>query len=91
MTIKSSVSLTDDQYTFAKALVAAGQFPSVSAVLQQGVEILRQKREDEILERQALRTLLASRVQQPRLDVASFDQRLSQMLDAKQRAHGLDT
>ena len=91
MTIKSSVSLTDDQYTFAKALVAAGQFPSVSAVLQQGVEILRQKREDEILERQALRTLLASRVEQPRLDIASFDQRLGQMLDAKQRAHGLDT
>ena len=55
------------------------------------VEILRQKREDEILERQALRTLLASRAEQPRLDVASFDQRLGQMLNAKQRAHGLDT
>lgn len=28
MTIKSSVSLTDDQYAFAKALVASGNFPA---------------------------------------------------------------
>ena len=34
MTVKSSFSLADDQHAFAKALVVAGRFPSVSAVLQ---------------------------------------------------------
>ena len=33
--IKSSVSLREDQHAFAKALVEAGRFSSVSAVLQQ--------------------------------------------------------
>lgn len=41
MTVKSSISLTDDQHAFAKTLVDAGRFASVSAVLQQGVELLR--------------------------------------------------
>ena len=35
--IKSSVSLREDQHAFAKALVDAGRFSSVSAVLQQGL------------------------------------------------------
>lgn len=37
---KSSVSLLEDLYTFAKVLVGAGRFPSVSAVLQQGLELV---------------------------------------------------
>ena len=36
MTVKSSISLTDDQHSFAKTLVDSGRFPSVSAVLQSG-------------------------------------------------------
>ena len=35
MVVKSSVSLREDQHAFAKALVDAGRFSSVSAVLQQ--------------------------------------------------------
>ena len=39
--IKSSVSLREDQHAFAKALVVAGRFLSVSAVLQQGLYFWR--------------------------------------------------
>ena len=49
MTVKSSISLTDDQHAFAKTLVDSGRFPSVGAVLQQGIEMLREKMEDEAL------------------------------------------
>lgn len=61
MAVKFSVSLTDDQHAFAKSLVAAGRFSSVSAVLQQGVDFLRQQTEDEKQEQAALAQLLAQR------------------------------
>ena len=41
VTIKSSISLTDEQYAFARALVEVGRCASPSAVLQQGVDLLR--------------------------------------------------
>ena len=38
MTVKSSISLTDEQDTFARALVEKGRYGSLSAVLQQGLD-----------------------------------------------------
>lgn len=61
MTVKSSISLSDDQHAFAKALVDDGRFSSVSAVVQQGLDLLRQQDEDIRLERAALRQLLLQR------------------------------
>lgn len=59
--IKSSVSLREDQHAFAKALVGAGRFPSVSAVLQQGLELLQQQEADAQADRAALQVLLQQR------------------------------
>ena len=59
--IKSSVSLREDQHAFAKALVGAGRFPSVSAVLQQGLELLQQQDADAQADRAALQVLLQQR------------------------------
>ena len=61
MAIKSSVSLREDQHAFAKALVEAGRFPSVSAVLQQGLDLLQQQDADTQAERAALQALLQQR------------------------------
>ncbi|HAY07793.1 MAG TPA: type II toxin-antitoxin system ParD family antitoxin [Hyphomonas sp.] len=61
MTVKSSISLTDEQDAFARQLVEMGRFPSVSAALQQGLELLRVRFENDELELQALRTLLLER------------------------------
>jgi antitoxin ParD1/3/4 len=58
VTVKSSISLIDDQHSFAKALVDSGRFPGVSSVLQQGIELLREKIEDEATERAALAEIL---------------------------------
>ena len=50
VTVKSSGSLTDEQHAFARALVEAGRYSSLSAVLQQGVDLLRQRLDAEALE-----------------------------------------
>lgn len=89
MTIKSSVSLTDDQYAFARALVASGNFPSVSAVLQQGVELLRQRIEKETLETEALRVLLERRRGGDFVSSTEMEARLEDLVAAKRRAHSI--
>ena len=45
MTVKTSISLTDEQDAYVRTLVAQGRYPSVSAVLQRGLAMLR--RDDE--------------------------------------------
>ena len=59
--VKSSVSLREDQHAFAKALVDAGRFSSVSAVLQQGLVLLQQQDADIQADRTALQALLQQR------------------------------
>jgi antitoxin ParD1/3/4 len=61
MTVKSSISLRDDLHAFARTLVEAGRFPSVSAVVQQGLDLLRQQDADAQADRAALQLLLADR------------------------------
>ena len=87
MTIKSSISLTDEQHAFAKTLVDAGRFPSVSAVLQQGVELLRQQMEDDALERAALAEVLQQRRAGKFVSGARMDDRLARTLDRKRQVH----
>ena len=65
MTIKSSISLRDDQHAFAKTLVEGGRFPSMSAVVQQGLDLLRQRDADATADRAALLALLAERASGP--------------------------
>lgn len=87
MTIKSSISLTDEQHAFAKTLVDAGRFPSVSAVLQQGVELLRHQMENEAVDRAALAEILTQRRAGKFVSAAKMDVRLSGMLTRKRQAH----
>ena len=89
MTIKSSVSLTDQQHAFARTLVDAGRYSSVSAVLQQGLDLLRRRLEDEELERTALREVLARRREREFVAAERMDRRLADMIAAKRRSHGL--
>lgn len=89
MTVKSSISLTDDQHSFAKTLVDAGRYPSVSAVLQQGVELLRQQMEGEALERAALAEVLTGRRGGKFVSTAKMDDRLTRMLIRKRQTHAV--
>lgn len=87
MTVKSSISLTDDQHSFVKTLIDDGRFPSVSAVLQQGVEVLRRQMEADALERDALAELLERRRTGKFVSAARMDERLDRMLTRMRRTH----
>ena len=89
MTVKSSISLTDEQYAFARALVEGGRYASLSAVLQQGVNLLRQRMDAEELEAAALRELLSRRRAGTFIEAEQMDARLAAMVDGKRRAQGL--
>ena len=88
MTIKSSVSLSDEQHAFARALVETGRYASVSAVLQQGLDLLRRRLENDELERMALREVLARRCEGEFVTAKRMDRRLADMVAAKRRSHG---
>ena len=89
MTVKSSISLTDEQHAFARLLVDTGRYASVSAVVQQGIEQLRQRLEDEDLERRALYEILSRRRSGEFVGAEEMDERLSRMLADKRRVHGV--
>lgn len=89
MTVKVSISLTDDQHSFAKSLVDAGRFPSVRAVLQHGVEFLRGQMESEALDRAALAAVLAQRRSGGFVSGAKMDDRLARTLTRKRQAHAV--
>ena len=89
MTVKSSISLTDEQHAFARTLVEAGRFPSVSAVLQQGVDLLRRHMEDEEMERAALADIMAQRRSGAFVSGDEMDSRLKRMLNKKLQTHAV--
>ena len=89
VTVKSSISLTDEQHAFARSLVETGRYSSLSAVLQQGVDLLRRRMDAEELETAALRELLSRRREGTFVGAQGMDARLAGMVADKRRAHGL--
>ncbi len=87
MTVKSSVSLTDEQHAFAKSLVEAGHYSSIDAVLQRGVELLRQQVEAKESENAALRALLSRRRESEFVTGTEIDARLATLIANKHRAY----
>ena len=77
MTVKSSISLSDEHHAFARAQVHEGRFPSVSAVVQHGLDLLRQKSENEVLERAALKVLLEERRSGPFIGAGTMRERVA--------------
>lgn len=83
MTVKSSISLSDEHHAFARAQVVDGRFASVSAVVQHGLDLLRQKAEDEQLERAALKALLAERLAGPFVTADEMRRRVGALAAAR--------
>lgn len=90
MSVKSSISLTDPLDAFARSLVTKGQYSSVSAVIQQGLELLRQKTESDDLENAALRELLTNRQKGPFVSSKEMGRRLETMIDRKKRQYRVE-
>lgn len=90
MSVKSSISLTDQQDAFARSLVESGRYSSMSSVLQQGLELLRQKTESETAETAALRELVQRRLNGPMVSTTEMESRVETMIDRKRRAVRVD-
>lgn len=83
MTVKTSISLTDSQEAFARDLVARGRYPSLSAVLQHGLEMLRTQKEAEEAELEALRALITERRKGPFISIEEGQARTKAMIARK--------
>lgn len=89
MVVKPSVSLTEDQHAYARALVESGRFSSVSAVLQQGLMALREREEAAEAERAALQELMARRRDGPFIGMTEARARTEAMIARKRKELGL--
>lgn len=86
MGVKSSVSLSDQQDAFARRLVEQGRYSSVSAVIQNGLDLLRQRTEAEEVETAALKALLLARSQGDFVSAPDMEGRIAAMIDKKRRS-----
>lgn len=89
MSVKTSVSLPDQQEAFARRMVEEGRYSSVSAVIQHGLELLRHETETKDAELAALKALLDDRRKGPFLTMDESAERLHKMLAAKKTQYGL--
>ena len=89
MTVKSSVSLTDEQQAFARALVEAGHYPNIDAVLCRGSKLTHQRAGAEELETSARRVLLSQRREGAFVTAEAMDTRLDGLIAEKRSARGL--
>ena len=83
MTAKTSISLTDTQEAYARSLVERGRYPSLSAVLQHGLELLRAEGEAADAEIAALRALLEDRRRGAFVGVKDGRKRTERMIAAR--------
>lgn len=86
MTVKTSISLTDDQEAYARRLVESGQYPSLSAVLQRGLDMLRHDTEAREAELAALRSLIDQRRGESFVDLDEGEVETRAMLLRKRQA-----
>lgn len=89
MSVKASVSFTASQAAFARRLVEEGRYPSLSAVVQRGLELLRAETEAREAELAALRALLADRRAEETVAPGEGRAATEAMIAARRRAHGL--
>lgn len=89
MSVKASVSISEQQEAFARGLVGEGRYASLSAVVQRGLDLLREEIETREAERVALGALMRERDEGPFLTLDEGQQDTAAMLSAKRRALGL--
>jgi len=89
MSVKASVSITNQQESFARKLVEDGRFPSLSAVVQRGLELVREETELKDAELAALKTLIERRAEGEFVTMEESHRRVEAMIEAKKKAYGL--
>jgi len=86
MSVKASVSITEQQDDFARRAVADGHYSSLSAVVQRGLELVRTEAEREEVELTALRAFFSERAEGPFISAKEGRRRTEAMIEKKRRA-----
>ncbi|OHV79448.1 type II toxin-antitoxin system ParD family antitoxin [Rhizobium sp. LCM 4573] len=89
MSVKASVSISDQQESFARKLVEEGRYASLSAVVQRGLELVREETELKDAELAALRNLLARRAEGEFVTMEESHRRIEATIAAKKATYGL--
>ena len=77
MTVKPTISLTDEAHAFARSLVENGKFASLSAVIQHGLRLVERENEEHRARLDAIRADLDRRAAQPSISMEEMDERLA--------------
>ena len=89
MVVKASVSISNQQDSFARKLVEDGRFASLSAVVQRGLELVREETSMKEAELAALKGLLVQRAEGDFESIENGRSRTQQMIAVKKTAHVL--
>lgn len=89
MAVKASVSISEQQDEYARRLVEEGRYASLSAVMQRGLELVREEHELKDAEIEAMRSLLSDRSKGPFIGMEESRQRLDNLINRKSRERGL--
>lgn len=90
MSVKASVSISEQQDDYARDLVAQGRYSSLSAVVQHGLDLVRKEDEADLLETAALKILLEERMSGPFISLEEGQKRTEDMIALKKREYGLE-
>lgn len=89
MSVKASVSITEQQDTYVRRLVEEGQYSSLSAVVQRGLELVREEAEFKKAELAALKALVEGRMEGEFVGHAEGCAQTQEMLARKRDGFGL--
>lgn len=89
MSVKASVSISRQQDLFARKLVEEGRFASLSAVIQRGLELLREETEIKDAELAVLKALIYDRMNGEFLTTEESNKQIEAMVARKKAELGL--
>jgi len=89
MSVKASVSISRQQDLFARKLVEEGRFASLSAVIQRGLELLREETEMKDAELAVLKALIYDRMNGEFLTTEESNKQIEAMVARKKAELGL--
>jgi antitoxin ParD1/3/4 len=89
MVVKTSVSISNQQDEYARRLVENGSYSSLSAVVQRGLELVREENDLKDAELAAMRALIAEREAGEFLNREQSRQHLEDIISETRASYGL--
>ena len=89
MSVKASVSISEQQDEYARKLVTEGRYSSLSAVVQRGLELVREETEIKTAELAALKQLLKDRAKGPFLSMDDAREQTESLIEQKKKQYGV--